>query len=217
MPDRKIHNTPRFAFPISEAIVVAAILSFQFALLVPAVNAARQRQGEPPVLPFMIPLYDAQPFVFLILFPIVVASGVGALLLAVRAVLPAQFQAYLPWKAPPKADRPVPEPVDDSRPALASAVIAVCSTVILLFTASHVRVNRTNRRPVVTWEGPAADYVQELAFVGWALSLVALIGAIYSAHRYRSRWNNLAFVVASGLPGANFFGSCIFGAAVYED
>ena len=218
MTDGKPPDKRRDIVTTSELVIVAAILSFLFALLVPAVNAARDaataaNSGRPPILPFLIPLYSANPWLFLFLFPVVTTALFGGLLLGLRAILPQWVRDRFPWTVPPK---PEPIPIEDSRPAIISPVIASSATALLIFAASHVRADRTHRRPVVTWEGPAADYVEYLAYSGWALSAIALIAGIYALERCTSRWNWLGSL-AVFLSIVNFFGSLLFWVVVYED
>jgi hypothetical protein len=94
--------------------------------------------------------------------------------------------------------------------------MAFIATAILIFAASHVRADRTNRRPIVTWEGPIADYVQHAAILGWLLSAAAVGLGAYTLYRFRSKVNFLASIgMCVGF--MNYFGSCLFWAAVYED
>ena len=215
-------QSPRFAFPVSEMLIVVAVLSTLWAFLLPAVNAARdvpQRgmpDGQPPLLPQLQPLYEYNPWLFLIDTPIVVTACVALLLGVIRCLIPRKIRKYFPWKTPPKKSLSSPEPIADSRPAIATSAMAFIATATLLFAASHVRSDRTNRSPVVTWEGPIADYVQQVAIFGWVLPAITIIFGIYTLYRFRSKLNFLA-VIGTGLAYSNFFGSCIFYCAVYED
>jgi hypothetical protein len=217
---RNLKKLPRFAFPVSEMLMAVAILATLWAFLLPAVNAAREiprpgvRDAKPPLLPRLKPLYERNPWPFILGTPVVVTAGFAALLGVLRSLLPNRIRKYFPWKAPP---RPMPpEPIVDSRPAIATATTALIATAILIFAASHVRADRTNRRPVVTWEGPIADYVQHAAIIGWLLSAAAICLGAFTLCRFRSRLNSLA-AAGMGLGLLNFFGSCLFWAAVYED
>jgi hypothetical protein len=68
----------------------------------------------------------------------------------------------------------------------------------------------------VTWEGPIADYVQHAAILGWLLSAAAIGLGAFALCQFRSRLNFLA-AIGMGLGLLNYFGSCLFWAAVYED
>jgi hypothetical protein len=212
----------RFALPISEVLIVVAILSTLAALTLPAVNAAREstshgvRDARPPLLPQLKPFYERSPWPFLIGTPIVVTAGVAALFGILRYLLPESSRKYFPWCAPPRPPVQLSEPIADSRPAIATMAMASCATAILVFAASHVRADRTHRRPIVTWEGPLAEYVQHAAILGWLLSAAAIGLGAYSLCRFRSRLSYLGTIgMCLGL--LNYFGSCLFWGAVYED
>jgi hypothetical protein len=212
---------PWFTMPISETLVVVAITSSLWAFLLPAVNAAREirrpgiRDAQPPLLPQLKPLYERNPWPFVVCTPIVVTACVATLIGLVRCLVPETIRRHFPWRKPPGQPAPI-EPIADSRPALVTSGLAVCATAILVFAASHVRTDRTNRRPIVTWEGPIADYVQHAAILGWLLSATAIGLGAFALYRYRSRLSFLA-VIAMGLGLLNLFGSGLFWAAVYED
>jgi cell division protein FtsW (lipid II flippase) len=120
------------------------------------------------------------------------------------------------WKR--SADDKPAQPVrkENSRPAAASAILGFAATALLIFAASHARADRSHRRPVVTWEGIAAPFVEHLAYLGWGLSVIAMIVAIYALHQFSSRWNAFA-LVAFVLACLNLFGSCLFCALLHED
>ena len=213
---------PRFTVSISETLVVVAIISALCAFLLPAVNAAREvarpgiRDAKPPLLSQLKPLYERNPWPFVICTPMVVTACLAALLGVVRYLLPETIRRYFPWRKPPRQPLTPPEPIADSRPAVVASVVALCATAILMFAASHVRTDRTNRRPVVTWVGPIADYVQHAAVLGWLLSAIAIGLGAFTLCRFRSRLNFLA-AIGMGLGLLNYFGSCLFYGLVYED
>ena len=107
-------------------------------------------------------------------------------------------------------------PKADSRPAVATIVLAFLSTAMGWFAASHFRADRTNRRPVITWEGPIAEYAQSMAVLGWCLSAGAVAAGAFALSRYRSRFNWLA-KAGMVLAGIHCFGSCFFYAVMTED
>lgn len=209
-------QSPRFTVPLGEVLIVVAILSTLWAFLLPAVDVARDRQGQPRLVPLLAPLYEGNPWLFVIGAPVVVTTSVAACLGIIRRVLPETIRRHFPWEPPKKPSLPRPAPIADSRPALVALSTALGATALLVLAASHVRVDRTNRRPVVMWEGPLADYVQHVAIVGWVLSAIAIVLGAYTTQRFRSKLNPLA-VVGMTLGFLNIFGSCLFDAAVYED
>lgn len=207
---------PAFVFAIVEFIVVFAILSFQFAFLLPAVNYARERQGQAIVFASLAPWYEAHPWLFVAAFTVTSTLTLTLLMVGIRAILPNSAKAYMPWRPMPRK-KPLALPKRKSAiPAIWSAVMAVTGTALLIFATLHVQVDRSNRRPIVTWEGPFADEVAYVALVAWLLSLAAALIAIHVLQRYESRSNVLAGL-AIFFSSANFLGSLIFWAVVYED
>ncbi|MDP1797113.1 MAG: hypothetical protein Q8K78_06515 [Planctomycetaceae bacterium] len=136
-----------------------------------------------------------------------------------RASLPAHRKAHFPWFKPKAVEIKPSAPVNlpgDSRPAIASFVMAVLGTTLLLTGLSHVRDDRTYRRPVITWEGPLADYVGVMFGAGWVLSGVATFLGCWAMFEFRSRYNALA-VMGWLLGSANFVFSFFICAGLYED
>lgn len=89
---------PRFSMSIGELLVVVAILSALFAILFPAVNAAREAQNQPLVFPSLEPLYAYNVWAFLFGFPAVTTSFVALVVLAIRSIIPVRFRRYFRWK-----------------------------------------------------------------------------------------------------------------------
>jgi hypothetical protein len=216
-------QSSRWAIPVSESYIVFTIWGFLFGLLFPAVNSARERQGLPPAWPWLDRLFDSLEahglqLLFLaipgVVIPLVMTSG----LLAVRSVLPERVRAYIPLKPHPAPPRTKPQKGDLSTgrgPGVASVALALAGSALLVFAATHVRSDRTNRRPVVTYVGPAADWVIHLAIAGWLFSLFALIAAGLSIER-KGRLDALTSV-GMFLAILNVFGSCLSWAILTED
>jgi hypothetical protein len=55
---------------------------------------------------------------------------------------------------------------------LGSVAIALLASAVFVFALRHFQVDRTNRRPVITLVGPAANWVRQLLICGFALSVV---------------------------------------------
>jgi hypothetical protein len=66
---------------------------------------------------------------------------------------------------------------------MASISLAFAGSALLMFAATNVRSDRTNRRPVVTYEGPAADWVVHIAIAGSLFTRFALLAALVSIER----------------------------------
>lgn len=106
--------------------------------------------------------------------------------------------------------------IDDSRPAIGAAILAVVASMLLILGLLHVRSDRTHRRPVITWEGPLADYVGLVFGTGWTLSGLAILIGIWAVSRYRS---GSSILDVSGLliGSANLVFSFVLCAGLYED
>jgi hypothetical protein len=214
---------PRFCFPVSQMLIVTAILSFQVALILPAVNFARARNGEAPDLPWLHWLLISVPELFgwdsrisLIAAPCGVTLILAFAILVLRESLPRRIRKYFPFRKAKGREKPPLEAILDSRPAIITVILASIASSTLVVAASHVHADRTNRRPVVTWEGPLADLVPWLASIGWMFSVIGIIFGGYSLHRFNSKHNYLA-VVGMALSLINFLATLIFLGAIYED
>ena len=97
-----------------------------------------------------------------------------------------------------------------------SFAIACFGSVILIQAALHVRADRTNRIPVVTYAGPLDFAMPYLAYLGIAISLGSLgVCARQLSNdptRYRL-WGHLTMMISI----ANMLLTVLFCAAVYED
>ena len=60
-------------------------------------------------------------------------------------------------------------------PGAASIALALASVGLFVFMGSHLHADRTNRIPVVTYVGPAANWITTLAVTGHGLSLAAIL------------------------------------------
>jgi hypothetical protein len=70
----------------------------------------------------------------------------------------------------------VPEPRSSEGKAIlsiASLALSLCAAGLLIFVVSHLRADRSRRRPVIGWEGPAAPYAMQLAYSAWLLNGVS--------------------------------------------
>ena len=213
----------RCAIPVSECYIVFTIWGFLFALLLPAVNVARRRQGRPPVLPWVYEVFgrpgddDLSTSFFVtscLLFPLLMTLG----LLVARSLLPEQVRAFIPLRPYPSLPRAKPQKAHFSTKwglGVASITLALAGSALLVFAATHVRSDRTNRRPVVTYVGPAADWVTHLAVAGWLFSLFALIALGLSIER-KGRLDALSWAGVC-LAVLNVFASCMFWAIMNED
>ncbi len=98
-------------------------------------------------------------------------------------------------------------------------MLALVGLTLLVIIALHVRTNHTQRRPIVAWVGPAAAWIEPLAWAWFLLTFAALafsgcgFGDALREKNLRTDFCVLGFILAS----VSFAGGCIFYAAVYED
>lgn len=114
------------------------------------------------------------------------------------------------------SDRPVRR---HSRAGVVSVALALVGITLIVIIALHVRADHTQRRPVVTWVGPAAAWIGTLAWT-WFLSTSAAMffGAIGLADALREKNRRMDFcVLGLILASISLAGGCIFDAAVFED
>lgn len=212
---------PRFSIAISECVVVVGIMSVLLIVLFPAVHAARTSHGMPAVLPWLAVLVDDYPMVFFVGIPSAACLLTGLCLALFRRQLPRRWKRCFPWFKPKSKPIVAPNPapivlIDDARPAIVSLIASATGTVLLLVALMHMRSDRTHRRPVITWEGPLADYVAGMFGAGWGLSVLGMIVGAVALSRFRSRYNGLA-VVSQLIGGGNLVWSCVITAGLYED
>lgn len=210
---------PRFTIPLAEYVAVAGITSALFLLLFPAVNEARDRQNRPPILPWLAGYIDQLSVMFLISIPVVVCVVTWLIVFLFRVMLPLRWKAHFPWFKPRRTEIEPSTPIrviDDSRPAFITLAVALVGSALLLIGFFHIRSDRTHRRPVITWEGPLADYVGVMFGTGWVLSGIALLLGLWAMSHFCSRYNALA-VIGGLLGSANLIFSCLISIGLYED
>lgn len=204
---------------LAEWVFVATVGAGLAALLYPAINAARQRSGVPLILPWLQTIVDQSTFGFLLAVPVLTALSTWLLLSLFRRALPSARRERFPWFKPLLANGDAPHPVTqstDSRPAIASAICSLLGSCLLIVGVWHVRSDRTRRQPVITWEGPLAEYIGVLFATGWVLSGLGMAIGAWAISRFCGRYNRLAYL-GSVVGQANLFVSCIVTAGLYED
>lgn len=211
---------PRFTIALSEYVIVAGITAGLWAVLYPSVNAARDSRNQPPILPWLQESISAlSPVTVLVVFPVLACMGTWLSFYAFRCCLPLPWRRHFPWFKPRPAV-PVPQvpmvPVNDSRPALGAAVCSIAGSLLLIIGVLHVRSDRTHRRPVITWEGPLAEYVGVMFGTGWTLSILAIVIGFWACDRFRSR-SRLLDVAGLMIGIANLVFSVLLCAGLYED
>lgn len=192
-----------------EMMVAIGIISTMAALILPAVWQGQVRLKLLQQGTWEYWLWENSKYAWV--FPFLSAGVFGPICYLLSRLLPSSVTQYFQWQPLPK-----PPLVETPAPAIASSTLASIGTVVLLVAASHVRVDRRTRRPVVTWEGPLADYILWVDYLGWGLSLGAIACGVLALNGCRSRLNWLG-MVGMIVGTLNFLGSCLFGAFVYED
>jgi hypothetical protein len=200
--------------PGGDCHIVGIISTLVFCLL-PAVEQARIAKGQPPPEPqgWMSWFIQAHPGWSVLLFPIVNMTITAILLELIRRALP-NLGPRFQWTAPLEVQaEPLPK---NARVSAVLSVACLTASVLLLVAASHVHADRTNRRPVVTWEGPLADYVGIIAWTGWTISVLVLIIGHYRIVNYQNRKFDFDYL-AVGTGYINLAFSLLFLVAIYED
>lgn len=198
---------------VQERLIVIGIISTQVAVVAPAVIATADIQAPYEAGSWQHWLMENRWFVPV--FPFLTVGISGLIIYVLSRVLPASITRHYRWKSPPTPER---EPIlrDTSRPAILSGILAPIASAVLIVGASHVREDRRTRRPVVTWEGPLADYIQWVGYLGWGLSFAAVACGFFALGGCRSKFNWLG-AVGMAIGFLNFLGSCLFFGVVYED
>lgn len=107
-------------------------------------------------------------------------------------------------------------PINNPRPALGAAACGIVGAILLVIGVLHVRSDRTHRRPVITWEGPLAEYIGVMFGAGWTLSILAIVIGIWACNRFRSR-SRLLDMAGLMIGIANLMFSVLLCAGLYED
>lgn len=177
-----------------------------------AVNQSNNRAGEPLDFP-MLAKYAPGGVEDYLFFPLTSTIVVFFLLWGLRAVLPGRYKHKLVLIG--SDDDQGMSPVNNAKPAVWSALLSITGIIVLIFAAFHIRSDRTHRQPVITWEGPAADYFEWLLVLGWTLSYLGVVGGMIAQQIFSSRWNWLSLIGIAG--GCTFPISFIVYCGLYED
>jgi uncharacterized protein with PQ loop repeat len=108
------------------------------------------------------------------------------------------------------------ESVRSDFPALIAMCLWLMGALILVFSACNLHVDRTNRRPIVTWVGPLAEHMTPIFLLGLVLSASSFVCAVIAKERYRGRFENAIWFVAL-LAVMNLAMSLIGWAIAFED
>jgi len=101
MAENRDSSRQLWVWPVTEMVVVFAILSALVTLLVPAVNAALDSAYEPvSERSWFLRLASRYPGAFIAFFPLISMAGLTSLLLLFRRALPPRFRHRIPWTKP---------------------------------------------------------------------------------------------------------------------
>jgi hypothetical protein len=215
----ELPTQPRFTVSVRDLLIATAVLSADFALFLPMLDrtigwlSGAPGQSVVPVFPRLKPFYDQHHWLFVLVTAFIATAVVGGLTAVIRSMLPHTARKYFAWN-PSRPSQPWP--VDDCRTAIASGILALSGTATLWFVASCARVNRSFRNPIVTWQEPIRLYVEDVTYLGWSLSALAIIVGLYALVRFRT-WLNLIAVVAMFLALGNYVGTILFVLWAYVD
>ncbi|MCA9014296.1 MAG: hypothetical protein KDA77_03090 [Planctomycetaceae bacterium] len=212
--DRQI--TTKFVFQINELSCWYAIWAFLFAWYGLAVNDSQLTKHLPPVFGFLQVFGNQFTSTgYNLLFFCLVSTGVvTGLLFGLRALLPDHLKCYLCWRLP--KDFEFEEKQESAWPAVLTLLVCLTSIAVFLFAISHLRVDRSHRRPIVSWVGPAADQIEWVFALAGSLVYLTIYLAGFADGYFRSRWNWLN-TFACGLLGLFFAFAFILSCAALED
>lgn len=206
MTDKETADNSEIIFPIPFLVLMFFIWVCPFIWFMMAVYEFGFGFGTPPT--FLEGIFEV------FFFPIASVAVFFILLCGSRFVLPYSLKHKLVWDA--SATYQQEKRVKNDKLAVCSPIMSMTGTVVLIFAKSHIRSDRSQRQPVITWEGPAADYFELLLALGWSLSYLGVITGMVSAILFTSRKNWLSYI-GSMLGYGNLFGSFILACALYED
>ncbi len=106
---------------------------------------------------------------------------VGVVLIFIRECLPRNLKNRVFWFRSFQSGSDAPNEASILKPVYAWSSIRhlgllVASDVFFFIVASHVTVDRSTRRPVVTWSGPLVDLLFPMTVLGVGLSLAGAVG-----------------------------------------
>lgn len=209
-------NETGFVFEINLLASFYAVWAFCFAFFGLIINDSNQLKGLPPVFGFLQVFGDSFTSLGynLIFFCLASTGVVTGLLFGLRAVLPEHLKRYFCWKLPDGFE--FEKKKESAWPAVLTALVSFASAGVLFFALTHLRADRSHRRPVISWEGPAADYIDWVFVLGWTFAYLTIYSAAFTDTYFTSRWN--WFVkMASVLIGMILAAAFIISGAVLED
>lgn len=210
------NNEPGFVFEINVLACFYAVWAFCFAIIGLRINDFNRLNGLPPVFEFLQVFGDAFTSLgYNLIFFCLASTGLfTGFLFGLRAVLPQHLKQYLCWRLPDGFQ--FAEKSKSAWPAVLTFLMSFTSVAVLLFAQTHIRADRTHRRPVISWEGPAADFIDWVFVLGWTLTYLTVYMVAFTDSYFSSRWNWLARV-ALGLISFLIIAAFIITCAVYED
>lgn len=219
-----------FQIAIFEVFLLFAIPSGMMALLLPVINTVKDSRGGAQTFDWCPPFAadNGWPIYAKLAFVPLFAIGMGSIpvlvLCGLRKLFPDRLHDRIIWTRP--SNLPVADIIESppEKPKLTSALSLVAAsgfaTILLLFVATCIRVDRTNRRPVVSWVMITEDWATALSVAAWIITVGAMLLSfveIEHSQKHQRRFQKTLAVVAVCLGALNLLGSCCFYGLVTED
>ncbi|KAA0131782.1 hypothetical protein FYZ48_27000 [Gimesia chilikensis] len=213
MTELESADNTEIIFSMRFLLIIYFIWVWPFTFFGLCVNEADISAGNAPSFPFLSPI-GAEGILELLFFPVATLADLFILLWLLRFCLPQSLKHKLVWEASTAYQQD--DVIKNDKLAVCSPFLALLGTVVLSYAKSHIRVDGSRRQPVVTWEGPAAEYFERLLALGWTLSYLAGILGLVSFACFSTRKNWMA-IVGAVVGYGNIFGSFVIACAIYED
>lgn len=209
-------NEMGFVFEINVIACFYAVWAFLFASYGLKANINNLTNHLPPVFGFLQVFGDAFTSLWynLIFFCLASSGLVIGFLFGLRALFPEHLKRYLCWRLPKGFQ--FEKKKESAWPAVLTVLVCFTSIAVLFFALTHLRVDRTHRLPVISWEGPAAESIDWIFVLGWTFAYLTIYIGAFADSYFTSRWNWL-IKFASGLLGVLIVTAFILTCAVLED
>ena len=208
MTENEHTDNSEIIFSIPCLVIIYFFWSAPFTKFGQAVNFSNVRDGAELDFPFLSLFGFSESF-----FPLTSTFLLCIFLWGIREIFPNPLKRKIVWDTSLTYQQE--KPLNNAKPAVCSALFAVVGTAALIFAAFHIRSDRTHRQPVITWEGPAAEYFEWLLVLGWTLSYLGFVAGMFAEQCFISRWNWLRYIGMMGF--GNFTVSFFVYCGLYED
>lgn len=193
LDDRRTHTKRCFELSIIETGVGTAIITSLIAFVLPAVHSARLARETWSKSNWFEEWLASQPAPFFLLLPIACTLIVLGGLLLLRRLLPISYKKHVVWKpTQPRVTLEDLPKLEWDWPANVSSLLVPAGSAMIVAGFTHLRADRRQRRPIITWEGPLGPFSEIILWAGfWAIT-VSLLIAMFSFVRCETRHNQRA-------------------------